>query len=350
MLDDKNSIDNLKSPSTYNQQPQIMKNNDYPNQQVQYQILSNQLPVQYLIIPNQSVQYQMLNQNNQYIILPNLNSQIQNTPQNAYGLPVKENIYNPQISDPILKKLEECISGKIYNDYNYYCGREQYKVTGTTKDGKEIKLFKIVESSGCCNKFLNSKFSKPMNLKFYSFEDKHLLNNLIEIKEGCCYVCGCVCQDVCIGINDVEVKSFNNQLTRIIKREKKCFYVKRSIYDKNGILLYSIENDKCNFRITLILLIIIFSIIILIIIALLVMLSGGNVTGGNGDCCCKKKDIKHIYDKYSNIVGSIETINKSCSCCCCYSPVNSINFPISSDIHSKLSLIGTVIEMDYTNL
>ena len=159
MLDDKNSIDNLQSPSTYNQQLKLMNNNDYPNQQVQNQIL-----------PNQVVQYQMLpNQNNQYIILPNLNSQIQNTPQNAYGLPIKENIYNPQISDPILKKLEECISVKIYNDYNYYCGREQYKVTGTTKDGKEIKLFKIIESSGCCNKFLNSKFSKPMNLKFYSW-------------------------------------------------------------------------------------------------------------------------------------------------------------------------------------
>ena len=95
MLDEKNSIDNLKSPSTYNQQPQIMKNNDYQNQQVQYQILSNQLPIQYLIIPNQSVQYQMPNQNNQYIILPNLNSQIQTTPQISYGLPVKENIYNP---------------------------------------------------------------------------------------------------------------------------------------------------------------------------------------------------------------------------------------------------------------
>jgi len=344
MLDDKNSIDNLQSPSTYNQQPQMINYINYPNEKVQYQILSNQKPFQNQILPN-SVHYQIYpNQNNQYIILPNLNSQIQNTPIN---LPVNENIYNPQISDPKLKKLEECISVKIYNDYT--CGREQYNVTGITNDGREIKLFKIIESSGCCSKFLNSKFSKPMNLKFYSFEDNQLLNNLIEIKEGCCYVCGCICQDICMEMNDIEVKSFNNQLTRIIKREKKCLYVKRSIYDKNGVLLYRIENDKCNFRITIILLLIIFSFIILMIAVLLAILSGGNVTGGSGDCCCKKKEIKHIYDKYSNIVGSIEAINKSCNCSC-DSPVYSINFPISSDIHSKLSLIGTVIEMDYTNL
>ena len=339
MLDDKNSTANLQSPSTYKQQNLIIQDNQ--NQPVQNQILSNQQPVKYQILPNQSVQYQML---------PNLNSQIQYTPQNALILPVNENIYNPPISDPILKKLEKCSSIKIHNDYNYYYGREQYKVTGITKKGMEINLFKIIESSGSCKKCINSKYSKPMNLKFYSFDDNQLLNPLIEIKEGSCYVCGCICQDACIGINDVEVKTSNNNLTRIIKREKTLLSVKRSIHDKNGILLYSIEYDKYNFRITLILLLIILSIIILIIFAILAMLSGGNLVGGNNVCCNCRNKIRYIYDKYSNIVGSIATINKCCSCCCCYSPIYSINFPNSIDIHSKLSLIGTVIEMDYTNL
>ena len=350
MLDDKNSTTNLQSPSTYKQQNLIIQDNQ--NQPVQNQILSNQQPVIYQIISNQQpVKYQILpNQSVQYQMLPNLNSQIQYTPQNALILPVNENIYNPPISDPILKKLEKCSSIKIHNDYNYYYGREQYKVTGITKKGMEINLFKIIESSGSCKKCINSKYSKPMNLKFYSFDDNQLLNPLIEIKEGSCYVCGCICQDACIGINDVEVKTSNNNLTRIIKREKTLLSVKRSIHDKNGILLYSIEYDKCNFRITLILLLIILSIIILIIFAILAMLSGGNLVGGNNICCNCRKKIRYIYDKYSNIVGSIATINKCCSCCCCYSPIYSINFPNSIDIHSKLSLIGTVIEMDYTNL
>ena len=350
MLDDKNSTTNLQSPSTYKQQNLIIQDNQ--NQPVQNQILSNQQPVIYQIISNQQpVQYQILpNQSVQYQMLPNLNSQIQYTPQNALILPVNENIYNPPISDPILKKLEKCSSIKIHNDYNYYYGREQYKVTGITKKGMEINLFKIIESSGSCKKCINSKYSKPMNLKFYSFDDNQLLNPLIEIKEGSCYVCGCICQDACIGINDVEVKTSNNNLTRIIKREKTLLSVKRSIHDKNGILLYSIEYDKYNFRITLILLLIILSIIILIIFAILAMLSGGNLVGGNNVCCNCRNKIRYIYDKYSNIVGSIATINKCCSCCCCYSPIYSINFPNSIDIHSKLSLIGTVIEMDYTNL
>ena len=137
MLDDKNSTANLQSPSTYKQQNLIIQDNQ--NQPVQNQILSNQQPVIYQILPNQSVQYQMLS---------NLNSQIQYTPENPYILPVNENIYNPPISDPILKKLEICTSIKIYNDYNYYYGREQYKVTGITNKGIEINLFKIIESSG----------------------------------------------------------------------------------------------------------------------------------------------------------------------------------------------------------
>ena len=350
MLDDKNSTANLQSPSTYKQQNLIIQDNQ--NQPVQNQILSNQQPVIYQIISNQNpVQYQILpNQSVQYQMLPNLNSQIQYTPQNAYILPVNENIYNPPISDPILKKLEICTSIKIYNDYNYYYGREQYKVTGITNKGIEINLFKIIESSGSCKKCINSKYSKPMNLKFYSFKDNKLLNPLIEIKEGCCYVCGCICQDACIGINDVEVKTSNNNLTRIIKREKTLLSIKRSIHDKKGNLLYSIEYDKCNFRITLILLIIMLSIVIIIIFVILAMLSGGILTGGSSESCSSNKKIRNIYDKYSNIVGSIAIINNCCSCCCCYSPIYSINFPISMDTHSKLSLIGTVIEMDYTNL
>ena len=361
MLNEINSKGNLQSPSTYEQQPQIIQinNQNQPvqiisNQPVLYQILpiqpnqfSNQ-PVQYQIL-NPQVQYQVLpNQQNQYQILPNLNSQIQYNPQN------QNNIYNPPVTDLSLKKLSECISVNIHNCYNYCCGREQYIVTGKTSNGTEINLFKIVESSDACNKCLNSKFSKPMNLKFYSFEDNQLLNPLIEIKEGRCYVCACICQDVCIGMNDIEVKTSNNQLTRIVKREKGCCCgIEKKIYDINGNLLYFIEYDNCSWRIMIIFLLIIFSVIFLIIIAIIVVLSRGNVGGCN--CCNERNVIRNVYDKYANVVGSIEIIKNcccdcNCACCCCYSPIYCINFDISMDTNSKLSLIGTAIEMDYTNL
>ena len=361
MSNEINSKGNLQSPSTYEQQPQIIQIN---NQNQPVQILSNQ-PVLYQILPNQSnqfsnqpvqyelqpVQYQILNLQNpqvQYQILPNLNSQIQYNPQS------QNNIYNPPVTDLSLKNLNECISVNIYNDYNYCCGREQYIVTGKTFNGTEINLFKIVESSDECNKCLNSKFSKPMNLKFYSFEDNQLLNPLIEIKEGRCYICACICQDVCIGMNDIEVKTSNNQLTRIVKREKGfCCGIVKKIYDINGNLLYFIEYDNCSCRIMIIFLLIIFSVIFLIIIAIIAVLSRGNVGGCN--CCNERNVIRHVYDKYANVVGSIEIIKNCCcdcycACCCCYSPIYCINFPISMDTNSKLSLIGTAIEMDYTNL
>ena len=366
-----NSKDNLQSPSTYEHISQTTYNNNQnqpvqilSNQPVLYQILPNQSnqnsnqPVQYQIQPvqyqiltlqNPQVQYQVLpNQQNQYQILPNLNSQIQYNPQD------QNNIYVPPVTDPSLKKLSECYSVSVHNSYNYCCGREQYIVTGRTSDGREINLFKIVESSDACNKCLNSKFSKPMNLKFYSFEDNQLLNPLIEIKEGRCYVCACICQDVCIGMNDIEVKSSNNQLTRIVKREKGCCCgIEKKIYDINGNLLYFIEYDNCSCRIMIMFLLIIFSVIFLIIIAIVAVLSRGNIGGCN--CCNERNVIRNVYDKYANVVGSIEIIKNCCcdcycACCCCYSPIYCINFPISMDTHSKLSLIGTAIEMDYTNL
>ena len=359
MLNEINAKDNLQSPST-NAQPQIIQNNDNQNQPIQ--ILSNQ-PVVYQIYPNQPVQYQLVSlnnqpvqyqvlppQQNQYYILPNLNSQIQYTPQIAY-----ENIYNPPVSDPFLNKLNECEKINIQNDYNYCCGREEYKVTGITIDSREINLFKIIESSESSDKCLNSKFSKPMNLKFYAFEDNQLLNPLIEIKEGSCYVCGCICQDVCMGINDIEIKVSNDQLTRIIKREKKIFNVERKIYDINGNLLYSIQPENCKCRIILIFIMIILSVIFLFIALILLMLSGGAASGGGCDCCNCSYKIKSIFDNNNNYVGSITTFHKCCCCdcnsfCCCYKPLYVIEFKYSMDIHSKLSLIGATIEMDYTNI
>ena len=359
MLNENNAKDKLQS-SPNSVQPQIIQNNNNINQPVQ--ILSNQ-PIVYQIYPNQPTQYQLIspinqpvqyqvlpNQQNQFYMLPNLNAQIQNSSM-SYSLP--ENIYNPPISDPILNKLNECVKIYVQNDYNYCCGREEYIVTGITIDERIINLFKIIESSESCNKCMNSKFSKPMILKFYGFEDNQLLNPLIEIKEGCCYVCGCFCQDVCMDINDIEIKVSNDQLTRLIKREKTFFHVERKIYDINENLLYSIEYENGFCRVSLIFIIIILSVIFLFIAIILAMLSGGAGTGG---CDCgKSKKTKNIYDRNSNVVGVISLVPKCCccdccTCCCCYKPLYAIELLYPMDVYSKLSLIGAVIEMDYTNM